>query len=77
LSKPVINQGLIRFLDADGNHDARTDEIIARVNQSGEAWFGGTLWHGVRVMRVSVYCYGDTREDISRAITAVKKAQGN
>ena len=42
LTTPIINQGLVRFLATDGNHDARTDEIIKHINQSGEAWFGGT-----------------------------------
>ncbi|MCW8924930.1 MAG: aminotransferase class V-fold PLP-dependent enzyme, partial [Xanthomonadales bacterium] len=54
LSAPVINQGLVRFIDSNGDHDARTDEVINRVNESGEAWFGPTVWKGMRVMRISL-----------------------
>ena len=77
LTKPIINQGLVRFLDTDGNHDARTDEIINRINQSGEAWFGGTLWNGMRVMRISLSNFRTTGQDIDRAVAAVKVALMN
>ncbi len=74
LTTPVINQGLVRFLDPDGNHDARTDEIIKRINESGEAWFGGTLWNGMRVMRISLSNFRTTGEDIDRVVAAFKVA---
>jgi glutamate/tyrosine decarboxylase-like PLP-dependent enzyme len=71
---PIINQGLVRFLDPDGNHDARTDQVITRINASGEAWFGPTLWNGKRVMRISLSNFRTTAEDIDRAVAAVKVA---
>ncbi len=74
LTTPVINQGLVRFLDPDGNHDARTDEIIKRINESGEAWFGGTVWNGMRVMRISLSNFRTTGEDIDRVVAAIKAA---
>jgi glutamate/tyrosine decarboxylase-like PLP-dependent enzyme len=74
LTTPVINQGLVRFLDPQGNHDARTDEVIRRVNESGEAWFGGSLWNGMRVMRISVSSYRTNQNDIERAVTAIERA---
>ena len=70
----MINQGLVRFLSPDGNHDARTDEIIERVRASGEAWFGGTDWNGKRVMRISVCNYRTTDEDVRRTLDAVRSA---
>jgi glutamate/tyrosine decarboxylase-like PLP-dependent enzyme len=72
LTTPVINQGLVRFLDPDGDHDTRTDEVITRINASGEAWFGPTLWKGMRVMRISLSNFRTTPEDIERAVTAIK-----
>jgi glutamate/tyrosine decarboxylase-like PLP-dependent enzyme len=72
LTTPIINQGLIRFLDQDGNHDKRTDEVINRINETGEAWFGPTTWHGKRVMRVSMSNFRTTSDDIDRAIAAFK-----
>jgi glutamate/tyrosine decarboxylase-like PLP-dependent enzyme len=29
--RPTINQGLVRFLSRDGNHDRQTDAVIARI----------------------------------------------
>jgi glutamate/tyrosine decarboxylase-like PLP-dependent enzyme len=74
LTTPVINQGLVRFLDPDGDHDTRTNEIITRINASGEAWFGPTQWHGMRVMRISLSNFRTTPDDIERAVAAIKAA---
>lgn len=74
LTTPVINQGLVRFLDPNGDHDARTDEVINRINASGEAWFGPTVWHGMRVMRISLSNFRTTQDDVERAVTAIKMA---
>ena len=74
LTTPIINQGLVRFLDPDGDHDTRTIEVITRINASGEAWFGPTLWNGMRVMRISLSNFRTTPDDIERVVTAVKVA---
>jgi glutamate/tyrosine decarboxylase-like PLP-dependent enzyme len=74
LTTPIINQGLVRFLDPSGDHDARTDEAIEYINETGEAWFGGTLWNGMRVMRISVSNWRTSQDDIDRTIAAVREA---
>jgi len=74
LTQPVINQGLVRFLDAQGDHDRRTAEVITRINASGEAWFGPTVWHGMRVMRISLSNFRTTAQDIERAVAAIRVA---
>ncbi|MGA7237218.1 MAG: pyridoxal-dependent decarboxylase, partial [Bryobacteraceae bacterium] len=72
---PVINQGLVRFLDPGGeDHDRRTDEIIARVQASGEAYCGGVTWRGQRAMRISVSNWITTDADVERVIAAVANA---
>jgi glutamate/tyrosine decarboxylase-like PLP-dependent enzyme len=71
---PLINQGLVRFLDAGGDHDRRTDEVIARVQALGEAWFGGAACRGQRVMRVSVSNWRTSDEDVDRAVASVRAA---
>jgi glutamate/tyrosine decarboxylase-like PLP-dependent enzyme len=68
---PEINQGLVRFLAEDGDHDRQTDDVIARVQATGEAWFGGTTWNGMRAMRVSVVNWRTTDRDVDRAVAAV------
>jgi len=74
LTTPVINQGLVRFLDPNDNHDMRTDKVIGYINKSGEAWFGGTLWNGMRVMRISLSNWRTNQDDIDRTVAAVSAA---
>src|SRR5215472_3939033 len=81
LWRPIINQGLVRFRDprpdaSDHDHDRRTDEVIARVNQGGEAFFSGSTWRGRRVMRISVCNWQTSEEDIRRTVEAVRAVVG-
>ena len=71
VAAPVINQGLVRFLGSDGNHDRATDEVICAIQQKGVAWFGGATWNGMRVMRVSVCNWLTSDDDIARTIASV------
>jgi aromatic-L-amino-acid decarboxylase len=64
-----INQGLVRF----GDDDARTDEVIAAIIRTGEAYFGGTTWRGKRAMRISVSNWRTSEGDVERVIAAVKR----
>jgi aromatic-L-amino-acid decarboxylase len=77
--QPVINQGLVRFLAqhphaTSEDHDACTDEVIARINRGGEAMFGGVTWNGRRAMRVSVVNWRTTSADVDRTVAAVARA---
>ncbi len=75
LWEPVINQGLVRFLDPSGqSHDRRTDEVIAAILASGEAFFGGVTWRGMRAMRISVCNWMTSEGDVERVIRAVELA---
>jgi len=74
---PQINQGLVRFYDerpgaTEEDHDKRTDEVIAGINASGEAFFTGTTWKGKRCMQVSVSSWRTTAEDVERAVAAAE-----
>jgi glutamate/tyrosine decarboxylase-like PLP-dependent enzyme len=78
LWRPVINQGLLRFLDSrpgatEADHDRRTDEVIAEILKTGEAFFGGTTWRGRRAMRVSVCNWQTSDADVERVIKAVAR----
>jgi glutamate/tyrosine decarboxylase-like PLP-dependent enzyme len=73
LNGVVLNQVLVRFT-ADGDEeaaDARTREVIAAVQRDGTCWLGGTTWHGVAAMRVSVSNWRTTEEDIDRSAEAI------
>ena len=74
VAKPVINQGLVRFLSRGGNHDQFTDKVIRRIQSRGVAWFGGSTWRGMRVMRISVCNWLTSDDDIARTIASVKEA---
>ncbi|HEV1994567.1 MAG TPA: aminotransferase class V-fold PLP-dependent enzyme [Candidatus Acidoferrum sp.] len=76
LWEPVINQGLVRFLDpkpgaTEEDHDRRTEEVMAAILASGEAFFGGTTWRGRRAMRVSVSSWQTSEKDVQRVVSAV------
>lgn len=71
VAAPVINQGLVRFLAADGNHDRATDEVIRAIQQKGVAWFGGATWNGRRVMRISVCNWATTERDIDQTVASI------
>ena len=66
LCPPALNQVLVAFGD-----DAQTDAVIEQVQIGGEAWMGGTSWHGRRAMRISVSDTSTTDADIERGIAAV------
>ncbi|MDB5425163.1 MAG: aspartate aminotransferase family protein, partial [Phenylobacterium sp.] len=68
-----LNQGLVRFLADDGDHDRRTDAVIAAINASGEAFFGGVTWRGRRCMRVSACNWRTTEADVARTIAAARE----
>jgi len=75
MSIPIINQGLVRFLDprtgaTEQDHDRRTDQVMAAINAGGEAFFTGTTWQGMRCMRVSVSSWRTTDDDVDRAVEA-------
>lgn len=71
VARPIINQGLVRFLSADGDHDRATDEVIGRIQAKGVAWFGGATWRGRRVVRISVCNWLTTDDDITATLASV------
>jgi glutamate/tyrosine decarboxylase-like PLP-dependent enzyme len=74
VARPIINQGLVRFLARDGNHDRQTDDVIRRIQAKGVAWFGGATWRGMRVMRISVCNWTTTERSVDEAVTTVREA---
>jgi hypothetical protein len=70
LNEVVLNQVLLRF----GSDDAVTDAVVDRVQREGTLWAGGTRWHGVAAMRVSVSNWSTTEADIDLAADAILRA---
>lgn len=78
---PTLNQGLVRFLDprtgaTEADHARYTDAVIERIIDDGEAYFRGVEWRGMRCMRVSVSNWRTNESDVSRTVSAVKRALG-
>jgi glutamate/tyrosine decarboxylase-like PLP-dependent enzyme len=74
LNEVVLNQVLLRFdPPAGGDVDAYTREVISRVQREGTCWVGGTTWHGLAAMRVSVSNWSTTPADIDRAAAAIRR----
>jgi glutamate/tyrosine decarboxylase-like PLP-dependent enzyme len=69
LNDVVINQVLFRFED-----DESTLAILEAVQESGEAWMGGTSWDGRAAIRVSVSSWRTTEVDIDRTVAAFEAA---
>jgi glutamate/tyrosine decarboxylase-like PLP-dependent enzyme len=74
LNEVVLNQVLVRFPDPGGDHDGRTREVIRRVQAGGTLWLGGTTWHGMAAMRISVSNWSTTDEDVDRSVAAIVEA---
>jgi glutamate/tyrosine decarboxylase-like PLP-dependent enzyme len=62
----VLNQVLVRFGD-----DERTARVIAGVQADGTCWLGGTTWHGMHLMRISVSNWSTSEEDVDRSAAAI------
>ena len=67
LNDVMLNQVLVRFSDSD----ELTREVIARVQDDGTCWLGGTTWHGLAAMRISVSSWATTMEDVERSAAAI------
>ena len=66
LNDVVLNQVLVSF-----GSDARTDEVIKKIQQDGTCWCGGTTWKGRRAMRISVSSWATTKEDMKISVKAM------
>jgi aromatic-L-amino-acid decarboxylase len=70
LNEVVLNQVLVRFDD----DDSRTTAVVEGVQRGGEAWLGGTVWHGKGAARVSFSNWSTTGEDVDRLVDALAAA---
>jgi hypothetical protein len=70
LNDVTLNQVLVRFAD----DDERTRQVIARVQQDGTAWLGGTTWQGKAAMRISVSGWATTEADADASVQAILRA---
>lgn len=75
LFRPIVNQGLVAFLDPDGNaSDEWNDRIIEEIAKEGTSFFSGTTWNGRRAMRISVSNWQTSAEDVKRTLAGIERA---
>jgi glutamate/tyrosine decarboxylase-like PLP-dependent enzyme len=76
LNEVVLNQVLVRFRRPGGSDaDAFTDAVIRRVQDDGVCWAGGTVWHAMHAMRISVSNWSTTEADIDVSADAILAAR--
>ena len=66
LNDVVINQVLVSF-----GEPAVTRAVIAKVQEDGACWCGGTEWRGRPAMRISVSSWATTEEDVEMSLAAI------
>jgi glutamate/tyrosine decarboxylase-like PLP-dependent enzyme len=72
LNDVVLNQVLVRFEPpSGGDADAFTRAVIAAVQADGTCWLGGTTWHGMAAMRISVSNWSTTEADADMSVEAI------
>jgi glutamate/tyrosine decarboxylase-like PLP-dependent enzyme len=84
LNEVVLNQVLVRFHGGPGGaapagagslpSDELTRAVIRRVQRQGVCWLGGTTWHGMAAMRISVSNWSTTRDDAELSAAAILAA---
>jgi glutamate/tyrosine decarboxylase-like PLP-dependent enzyme len=70
LNDVVLNQVLVRFDD----DDARTNDVIRRVQADGTCWLSGTRWHEMAAMRISFSSWSTTDADVDRSAESIQRA---
>ena len=68
LNRVVLNQVLVRASD-----DGETKYILKAAQDSGEAWFGGSVWDGKSAFRISVTSWRTTALEADRLIALLTR----
>jgi glutamate/tyrosine decarboxylase-like PLP-dependent enzyme len=85
LNDVVLDQVLVRFVPPGAGDDGAAEptaidawnrEVVRRVQDDGTCWLGGTTWHGMVAMRISIVNWSTTDEDIDRSAAAILRAAG-
>ncbi len=77
LNDVVLNQTLVRFhpsadgAGGDAAADALTRAVIERVQRDGTCWLGGTVWHDMAAMRVSLSNWATGEDDVDRTVEVI------
>ena len=77
LNDVELNQVLVRFEPPGGGTAEAADDftrrVVAAVQADGTCWLGGTTWHGMAAMRISVSNWSTTEADIDVSAAAIRR----
>jgi glutamate/tyrosine decarboxylase-like PLP-dependent enzyme len=74
LNDVVLNQVLVRVVPPNGDADAATREALRLVQEERVCWLGGSRWHDMDAMRISVSNWSTTEEDVDRSADSIIRA---
>jgi len=77
LNDVVLNQVLVRFTVPGGDGaaaDALTGRVVHEVQEEGTIWLGGTRWHDVGAIRISVSNWATGQPEAELAVDAILRA---
>jgi glutamate/tyrosine decarboxylase-like PLP-dependent enzyme len=74
LNEVVLNQVLVRVVPPAGDADVATREALRIVQEERVCWLGGSRWHDMDAMRISVSNWSTTEEDIDRSADSIVRA---
>jgi len=70
LNEVVFNQVLVAYKDAE-----TTKAIVKYIQDSGQAWLGGSVWLGRTAIRISLCSWATTAEDIKKTLALFDEAK--
>jgi glutamate/tyrosine decarboxylase-like PLP-dependent enzyme len=74
LNDVVLNQVLVRVTPLAEDADLVTREVLRRVQEERTCWLGGTRWHDLEAMRISVSNWSTTEKDIDASADSIIRA---
>ena len=71
LNDVVLNQVLVRVEPPGGDADLATRDAIRLVQDERVCWLGGTRWHNMDAMRISVSNWSTTEADVDLSAASI------
>ena len=72
LNDVVYNQVLVQC-----ESDVITEAVLHEIQELRVCWVGGSIWHGRKVIRISVCSWATTEEDVRLSVASFKEALNN
>jgi glutamate/tyrosine decarboxylase-like PLP-dependent enzyme len=74
LNEVVLNQVLVRVEPPGADAAAATREVLKRIQDERICWMGGTRWHDMEAIRISVSNWSTTDADVDRSAESIVRA---